>query len=218
MGDAVALTTANARSLTVDGAALRARGVRSLTVDGRAVEHADGPVAVGPQDGKRPGQHGPFDEALRRPWCLVYADDAPAVIRQFAAFYISTWSVIGNGHGCALPRSRLTASLRAERSIVYLGLPRAEVPAPASLMLDWDAQGISLGGGARAPGALAFVFPEGDGVSAALVATPGSEWILARVHPFTSGLVIPDWMAWGPNGLLGAGFFSPTWAYAGPSP
>lgn len=217
-GDAVALTTTNARALTLDGAALRARGVRSLSVDGRPVELTDGDIAVGPQDGKRPGQHGPFDEALRRPWCLVYADDAPAAIRRFAAFYISTWSVIGNGHGCALPRSRLTPALRAERSIVYLGLPRAEVPAPAALQLDWNDQGVALGNGPRAPGALAFVFPEGEGVSAALVATPGSEWLLARVHPFTSGLVIPDWMAWGADGLRGAGFFSPTWTFVSPTP
>ena len=216
-GDAVALTTTNARSLTLDGAALRARGVRSLTVDGRAVELADGPVAVGPQDGKRPGQHGPFDEAMRRPWCLVYPDDAPAVVRQYAAFLISTWSVIGNGHGCALPRSRLTAAVRAERSIVYLGMPRAEVPVPEGLAITWDAQGVSYGG-TRVAGAMAVVFPEGDGVSAAIVATPGSEWLLARVHPFTSGLVIPDWMVWSADGLRAAGFFSPTWGYVAPTP
>ncbi len=217
-GDAVALTTTNARSFAIDTGALRQRGVRALTVDGRAVELTGDRVAIGPQDGKRPGQHGPFDEALRRPWCLVYPDDAPAVLRQFAAFYISTWAVIGNGHGCALPRSRLTPGLRAERSIVYLGLPRADVPIPASLRLDWDDQGISFGGGPRGAGAMAFVFPEGDGVSAALVATPGSEWLLGRVHPFTSGIVLPDWMVWNTEGLRGAGFFSPTWTYVGPMP
>lgn len=217
-GDAVAVTTTNARSLSLDAAALRQRGVRSLTVDGRAVALTGDRVTVGPEDGKRPGQHGPFDEALRRPWCLVYPDDAPAALRQFAAYYISTWSVIGNGHGCALPRARLTPSLRAERSIVYLGFARADVPAPAALQLDWDAQGITFGGGPRVAGAMAFVFPEGDGVSAALVATPGSEWLLGRVHPFTSGIVLPDWMVWSAEGLRGAGFFSPTWAWAGPTP
>jgi len=216
-GDAVALTTVNARSLTLDGAALRATGVRSLTVDGRSIELADGPIAVGPQDGKRPGQHGPFDEALRRPWCFVYPDDAPAAVRQYAAYFISTWSVIGNGHGCALPRSQLTAAVRAERSIVYLGMARAEVPIPAGLAITWDAQGVSYGG-TRVAGAMAVVFPEGDGVSAAIVATPGSEWLLARVHPFTSGLVIPDWMVWTPEGLRAAGFFSPTWTFAGVTP
>lgn len=173
---------------------------------------------MGPEDGKRPGQHGPFDEALRRPWCLVYPDDAPAALRQFAAYYISTWSVIGNGHGCALPRARLTPALRAERSLIYLGFSRADVPVPEALQLDWDSRGIAFGGGAHAPGAMAFVFPEGDGVSAALVATPGSEWLLARVHPFTSGIVLPDWMVWTAEGLRGAGFFSPTWTYAGPAP
>ncbi len=216
--DAVAVTTTNARSLSLDAAALRQRGVRSLTVDGRAVALTEDRVVVGPQDGKRPGQHGPFDEALRRPWCLVYPDDAPAALRQFAAYYISTWSVIGNGHGCALPRTRLTPALRAERSLVYLGFSRADVPAPEALRLDWDARGIAFGGGAHVPGAMAFVFPEGDGVSAVLVATPGSEWLLGRVHPFTSGIVLPDWMVWTAEGLRGAGFFSPTWTYASPTP
>jgi hypothetical protein len=55
-------------------------------VDGDAVELEDGPTWIGPQDGKRPGQNGPVNEALSRPWLYVYDAEGSRHFREAVAW------------------------------------------------------------------------------------------------------------------------------------
>ena len=207
----VVLTTQNVRSLVLDGAALLARGVTSAAVDDVVYPVPDGPLPIGPQDGKRPGQYGPFNEVFRRPFCFVYTEDEPAYAR-YAAYLSSFWSLIGNGHSCAVPASALTDALRRARNLVYLGLLPEALP-PDALPFTWDADTLSVGDGDYSDAALLAVFPEGDGLSAAMFATAGAEYLLFRVVPFSSRGGLPDYLVWGPSGGMAAGFFDANWRY-----
>ena len=213
-GDQVTLTTANVRGMVLDGDALLARGVARVVVDGAApVSVVAGPMPIGPQDGKRPGASGPFAEVLSEPFCLAYPDDGPRVYADYAAFLVSSWAVNGNGHGCALPVSRVTDAVRASRRVVYLGVdPRTTTWAHA-VPFAFDGTTITVGATSYSDVALAFVFPEGDGshLGGGIVATPGSEYLLFRVQPFTSGFALPDYLVWASAGARAAGFFDASW-------
>jgi hypothetical protein len=214
-GESVTLETANVRALTLDGRALRARGVLRASVDGRMMEVPDGPLAIGPATGKRPGLHGPLDEVFYRPFCLVYPDDGPAAYRRYAAYLLSSWSLLGNGHGCALPASRLTPTLRGAYNLVHLGAPAAQVEAAGgALPLAWDRAAVTVGSNRFDASALAFVHPAASGrLSAVITATAGSEGLLFRLMPFTSSFVAPDYLVFGAMGARTAGFFTPEWTY-----
>ncbi|MEZ4472983.1 MAG: hypothetical protein R3F60_19800 [bacterium] len=93
------------RSLSLDGDALGQRGVATVEVDGQVVAVGPGPIPVGPTTGKRPGVQGPFNQAFHRPFCYIYPDRVPE-FAHFAAYMTTTWTMIGNGHACALPYSR----------------------------------------------------------------------------------------------------------------
>jgi hypothetical protein len=212
-GDSVELTTANVRGMRLDGGALLGKGVTKLSVDGSPVALTDGTIEVGPQDGKQPNVHGPFEQVFRRPFCLAYPDDGPQRYREYAAWLVSEWDIVGNGLACALPLSAVDEGLRAARNIVYLGVPRGQVPWGEDRPLDWDDSSISLGGKTVGDAALAFVYPDHDRLSAVLWATKGSEHLLARYQPFSSRAGMPDYFAWSEDGLVAAGFFSATWQY-----
>lgn len=207
----VVLTTDNVRSLVLDGAALTAKGVASVEVDGQAVAVTEGPIPVGPQDGKHPGQYGPYNEVYRRPFCWVYADDAPA-FRAQVAYLASTWTFIGNGHSCALPVSALTPAVRDAYNLIYVGVPRDQVP--TDLPFEWDDHGVTAGGDRFEDAAVMFVFPEGEGLSAALNAPVGSEFLLSWIVPFSSRSGMPDYLVWSTRGGLATGFFTPDWGFA----
>jgi poly(3-hydroxybutyrate) depolymerase len=212
----LALTTTNVRGLVLDGKALAGKGVTDLAVDGKGVALADGPVTVGPQDGKRADLNGPLNQAFQRPFCLVYPD-ASVVQRRYAAYLASTWAVIGNGAACAVPVSKVTSSLRADRNLIYLGVARADltaVPTP----ITWDDSKITVGSSTYAKQAVAVVFPEGQRLSAAFFANAGAEYLLFRYHPFTSRSGMPDYFVWGDAGRSDAGFFTPDWTQIESSP
>ena len=208
-GAAVALTTTNVRSMTLDGHALRGVGVTALTVDGRDVAIADGPIAIGPQEGKRPGAHGPFSEALQQPFCFVYPDGGDESWRRYAAWLVSTWAVQGNGYGCALPLSALTPSIRAAHTLVYLGVNVTTV-AP-TVPADWNARVISFNGMSFSPAVIALVFPVGGGISGVIAATAGADRLLYRFMPFTSQFVPPDVLVFDRTGVRVGGFFDGAW-------
>lgn len=219
MGDTVTLTTTNVRSMEIDGRALRAKGIARVSIDGRAMEVPDGTLAIGPATGKRPGVHGPLDEVFYRPFCFAYPDDGPAAYRRYAAFLLSNWALIGNGHGCAVPLSRVTPALRAQWNIVYLGAPPSAVRALGGAPpLSWDRTSITAGTTRYDTSALAFVFAEEGGrLGAVITATEGSEFLLFRLMPFTSSFVAPDYLVFGPMGARASGFFSPEWRYVPPT-
>ena len=212
-GTTVTLDTQNVRSLRLDGPALAAKGVKTIVVDGDNLAVGDGPIEVGPQSGKRPGQGGPYNEVLEQPFCYVYPDDGPDEYRRYAAYLLSTWDVIGNGHGCALPLSALTAEVRAERNLIYLGIPEEQVPIPSSIQLGWDDGAITLAGVAHSHAAAIVVFPEDERLSAVIVATAGDERLLFRVHPYTSRFVVPDYLVWSDQGAQAVGFFDGEWTF-----
>ncbi len=203
-GDVVTLTTGNVRSMVVDGGALSASGVRTLELDGATMAVEDGPMRVGPETGKRLGQHGPFNDALVRPFCFVYEGDA---YRDYASWLVSTWSVRGNGAACALPASAWTDALAAQLQPVYLGVR----PDDAAVPFTWSGDAIELEGRRWEGAAVAVVYPEGDHVAAYMATAPGREHLLYSIQPFASGSSLPDFFVWSDEGGHAAGFFDAEW-------
>ncbi|MCZ7680655.1 MAG: hypothetical protein M5U28_18560 [Sandaracinaceae bacterium] len=211
--DEVVLTTTNVRSMTLDGDALSARGVARVIVDGETVAVTSGAIAVGPQSGKRPDVHGPFDQALMRPFCLVYPDDGPAVLRDYAAFLASWWAVQGNGASCSLPESEVDDTLLAERNLVWIGRIGASARWAGELPLGGGPT-LRVGDATFADAVLVFAFPQGDGsrLGGGVLVTPGDEHLLFRWQPYTSQLVAPDYLVFGDGGAQAAGFFDADWS------
>jgi dienelactone hydrolase len=207
--DAVSLTTTNVRSLVIDGAALTAKGVVSVVVDGEAHDVPDGPLPIGPQDGKREDAHGPFNQVLQQPFCFVYPDDGPAAYRNYAALLTSTYDLIGNGYACAVPLSAVDDALRSSRNLVYLGVRPADIDEPVPFT--WDGLHVTLGDRQLASAALAFVFPHHGRLGAVITATRGAEHLLSQLTFFHSGFALPDYMVWTAHGAQAAGFFDADW-------
>lgn len=210
-GDTVTLDTTNVRGLELDGAALRARGVTRAVVDGRGFDVPEGPLAVGPQTGKRPGQHGPFNDVLQRPFCYVYATD-DTVWQRYASFQVSTWAHIGNGTACALPIDAVTPMLRATYNLVYVGAQPNQLPTmPEGLM--WDDLNVTLGDTDFFRASVAYVYPDGDRMTGVLSTAYGEGASLWLLQPFSSRGGMPDWLVYDAQGGLAAGFFDPEWAF-----
>lgn len=208
--DGVAITTTNVRGMILDGAALAARGITRARVDGTDVALTAGPVAWGPQTGKRPDRYGPFGQAMARPWCWVYPDGGPPAYRRHTSWLASYWSILGNGAACALPASAVDDALRAERNLIWLGVPSADTGVDG-LPFAWDAEAITAGGEHR-DAALAFVYPRGERLDAFVFATAGSEGLLYGIIPFTSRFALPDYLVLGDGGVITAGFFDAEWS------
>ena len=68
--------------------------------------------------------------------------------------------------------------LRAERNMVYLGVPKSEIPAAASLPISWDTNTLTIKDETHSAAAMLFVFPEGERLAAAMVATVTFEYLL----------------------------------------
>ena len=213
-GATVTLATHNVRALVADGDALRARGVASLVVDGTAHALPDGPLALGPPGGKRPGVSGPYNQVFRHPFGFIYPD-GDAAARDYAAFLVSTWAAIGNGHAFALPESELTDAIAAEYNLVYIGLDATAVPAPPNpqVPFTWGRDGITLAAFAWPNAALMMVRPRGERLTAVLYATPGSAHLLYRLIPFSSRSGTPDYLVWSDDGVEASGFFDASWAW-----
>ena len=212
-GDTVVVTTENVRSLVLDGAALRGKGIATAVVDGASFPVGEGPIAVGPQSGKRPGVHGPFNEVFRRPFCFVFdPDGASPAYARYASYLVSFWAVIGNGHACAVPVTELTDELRRSRNLVYLGLAPEALPV-GDLPFDWDDGALRVAGASYEDAALLFVYPDGERLSAVLTATEGAEHLLFRVVPFSSRGGLPDYLVFTDGGFLTTGFFDAEWRH-----
>lgn len=209
----VTLTTQNVAAMLLDGKALQQKGIESVVVDTQTYPVTESPIAIGPQDGKRPGLHGPFNEALSQPFCYVYPDQNGEVFEHYANFLISAWNFIGNGHvGCIVSLSKLTAALRKQYNLIYVGIPStalSSVPSPFS----WDENQIKLDQSTYTNAALALVFPDQGKLSAVFFATKGSESLLYSVQPYTSRFAFPDYYVWSTRGGLGGGFFDARWKY-----
>lgn len=210
----VTVETTNARSLVLDGVKLEARGVRQVTVDGVAHAVSAAPLPIGPQDGKNEAVHGPMNQAFHRPFCFVWPDGARAY-QDLAAYLASTWNVIGNGHACGLPLSRLTDSIARDHNLIWLGVPEEQVRGVGSVPMHWSETELRLGDSSLGAGAMQFVFPAGDRLNAVMTATSGSERYLRFFVPFSSRSGMPDFAAIGGSALgfsyTALGFFTPEW-------
>ena len=164
--------------------------------------------------GKNPEVYGPVTQVFFRPFCYVYDPAGPEAYRRFADFLVSNWMIIGNGHACVLPTDALTDEIRAERNLIYLGLPRADLAMGDAQQISWDASSVSIGDRTYAGAyGYAFAFPEGGRLSAAIGTTAGSEELLYRLYPFTSRFVVPDYMVFGNEGTVAVGFFDGDWSF-----
>jgi len=214
-GDTVVITTQNVRRVRLDGLRLQDKGIEHAEVDGELQDVADGPLVFGPTGGKDVTAQGPFNQVFHRPFCFVYADSAP-MYQRYVSYLVSVWNVIGNGHACAFPLSHL-ASYRAkhdqEHNLIYVGVPLDQVPLPDSIPLSWDDNSVTVGGKDIGKTALVFVFPEKSRLSAVMFAPAGAEHLLFYHQPFTSRSGLPDYTAWGPAGVVAAGFFTAEWGF-----
>ncbi len=212
-GTTVALTTTNVRSMKLDGAGLKKKGVTALTVDGKAVTLTDGEISWGTHTGKKPGAYGPFNEVMYRPFCLVYDDgaSASAAMGQYASYVSSNWSVIGNGHACVLPLSRVkSAGAPAGYNMIYVGAAGADITG-ATLTGSWDSSKVTVGGSSYTGAIMFLAYPNKDRLGGAIVANTGLEYLLYRIPLFTSRVVLPDYFVYGTTGTKATGFFTADW-------
>lgn len=210
-GERVVITSSNAASLALNGAALLEKGITEIVVDGESRTVTQQDLQFGSATAKHPGQYGPLKQAFFKPWLFVYDEAGPDAYRALAAYYTTFWSFIGNGYSPALPLSALTQAHRDEHNIIYLGLgPQAfldDALAPVQIM------GAQLGvqDDRFEDAAAVFVFPEGQRLSAAFYATPGSEHLLYALVPFRSGFGLPDYLIYSEGGTRTAGFADANW-------
>lgn len=209
-GTSVTLTTTNVRGMKLDGAALKSLGITQVAVDGKTLAVKGSAMTVGQQDGKKPGVYGPFNEVMYRPFCLVYPDAGPDTYRQYAAYLISTWAAIGNGQACAMPLSRLKAAEPKDHNLIFLGVAPKDID-QATLPLTWDDNSVKVGTASHASSLLLFAFPRKGRLAAVMVTTKGDENLLYSIQPFTSRLVLPDYLVYSASGTKAAGFFNATW-------
>jgi dienelactone hydrolase len=208
-GSVVTLETSNVRSLAINAAPLILAGVTDMVVNDQEIQLNDMEMIIGPAEGKRPGQYGPFNEAFRRPFCFVYTSDDSQDART-AGFLATYWSLIGNGHSCGLTVAALPEGGIEGRNLIRLGAT-AESIRPEGFA--WDDGGILLGEEHFPNAALLFVQPEGNGLSAGMVGSPGAEHLLRRAVPFSSRSGLPDYIIFGDNGSHALGFFDALWRY-----
>ncbi|MGM0555351.1 MAG: prolyl oligopeptidase family serine peptidase [Myxococcota bacterium] len=210
---AVALTTSNVRSMELDTAALDQKGITTLDVDGQTVDVTGDIVEIGPQDGKNEEVSGPLNQAFQRPFCVVYPDSTDDRSREYVSYLISTWALNGNGHACGMPVSELTDEIRAERNIIYVGVPFSAIPDGESRPFSWTEDAIEIGPNSYGDSAATIVFPEGDRLSAAFVTTAGSEDLQFNFQPFSSRAGMPDYLVYGEEGANAVGFFDANWEF-----
>jgi len=211
-GTHVDLVTQNVRGLEVEMQPLFDAGVTSITVDGDS--HTVTPTGVldhGLTAGKHPTQYGPLNQLFHRRFCFVYDGSGPAVYRHYAAFLLSYWSIIGNGHGCAVSLADVTPALADERNLIYLGVPMADIANSGDLPFSWDADGVTLNGTTHPDSALAFLYPDGEKLAGFIVAAAGAEHNLYGFVPFSSRSGMPDYFVWGNGSLIASGFFDGAW-------
>jgi poly(3-hydroxybutyrate) depolymerase len=208
---ALTLTTENVRGMSLDGAVLARKGITSLEVDGKAVALSSAAIAIGEQSGKRPGVHGPWNEVMYRPFCVVYEDGDDRAL-QYAAYLVSSWSVLGNGQACSMPLSRFRKKEPSGLNPIFVGVASSEID-NATLPVSWSSTAITLGGKSYSDALVAFAFPRGGRLAAALVATSSAAPLMPRILPLYSTLVLPDYLVYSASGTKVSGFFDASWAY-----
>ncbi|MFW5967822.1 MAG: prolyl oligopeptidase family serine peptidase, partial [Persicimonas sp.] len=209
----VSVTTDNVRSMDIDGDALLEKGVDEIEVDGTTHEVEEGTIEIGPREGKKPGVNGPLNQVFQRPFCFVYPKDGSPVYRRYAAYLLSQWSYLGNGHGCSLPLYEVDEEVRSERNLIYVGVDDEDIAEEAERPFAWSEDELEIGDSSYEEAAAFAVFPEDDGLSVSFMATEGDESLLYHLQPFNSRNGMPDYLVWGEGGGQAAGFFDANWEF-----
>ncbi|MCB9663793.1 MAG: prolyl oligopeptidase family serine peptidase [Alphaproteobacteria bacterium] len=204
-GDTVTLTTKNVRALTLDGRALAAIGVTEVLLDGRGVPLDDGPVDVGPTEGRSPAQYGFFNQVFRAPTCFVVPEEE-GPLRWWATRAIASWAALAHGSSCMVTPATLTPELKLERNLVWVGTE----PTVLGVDVGWGEE-LRVGRRTWKQGVLATISPRGTHLDLVVQATPGAETWAYGIRPFTSRSGQPDWTVWGPDGVKASGMLDVTW-------
>ncbi len=208
-GNIVTIATENVRSLVVDGTGLLSKEIAKIKWNSEKYELEDGPLALGPTEGKRAHAYGPLNQVFRKPFCFLYPE-ANAGYQKSVAFMVSYWSIMGNGAACSLTDADNIDNLAADFQWVRLGeMARPIRPEP----FQWNDETVALGELEIRGGALFFVQPENDGISAGMVTARGREDLLRSIVPFSSRGGQPDYLLFGDDGVLAAGFFDANWLF-----
>jgi hypothetical protein len=208
----VKVTTGNVRTLEIDGAALRKKGVDKAEIDGQSHDVPDGPLLVGAQTGKRRGVTGPYNQVMHRPWLYVYPD-GDAAYMAYAAYLVSDWNIIGNGHAGALPLSAVQGPHVVGYNLIWLGVPKDKIAQTGmDIPFSWDAGGIGFKGTTWKDSALLTVFDNGERLNAVLAAAKGKESLLYGLVPFSSRSGLPDYVVLTPEGGK-IGFYDSEWKW-----
>lgn len=207
------VTTSNVRKMTLNGSALLEKGIQNLSVNGENLNVSDGDMVVG-ESLKNTESYGPFNQVLQRPFILVYEDEGHEAFRRYTSFLLSTWALIGNGHGVAMPLSQLTNEMRSEKNVVYVGVPQASLPETVTSDIEWDATSIRVGDRSETGIAAVLIQPSESGrLFGVMTTTEGKEGLLFRYQPFASRFTAPDFFTFGKSGANYAGFFDSDWGY-----
>ena len=88
--------------------------------------------------------------------------------------------MIGNGQAGAIPFSELTDEARAERNVVYIGVPSTALPETAPTSFAWSAESFQIGNGTTEHRRDGFVHPSASGgLYGVLHATKGQERLVS---------------------------------------
>ncbi len=205
----VYLETDNMRSLSIDPSILIAKGISELVVDGRPFPVNTELKWIGPTNGKRRDTHGPLNQIFQKPWCFVYGE-APEYA-EYASYLTSWWAYQANGRACSIPFHELSDRIKQDNNIVYLGVPVERLGLPSSLQIHATPDAIQIGPRQFTHSAVAFVYPDGGKLSAAVLATAGDESLLFDYQPFSSRRGRPDYFVWGQSAA--SGFFDSDWRF-----
>ncbi len=211
--DRVILETVNVRSMILDGDGLTAKGISEIEVDGEVIPVTTGDIEYGPQTGKRPGVHGPYNEVYRRPFCFIVSDNDRGAAAAVAAHHAGQWNVIGNGQACTLPMSRRQEAIDAGRNTIYVAVSQDQLNLPNDFPFRWDDEGIYYQDQRQRDGAFFSLFEEDGRLSAVLAAPTGKEDLLFEILPYSSRSGFPDFLAWNDRGLVATGFYDSDWRF-----
>lgn len=119
--------------------------------------------------------------------------------------------MIGNGHACVLPLSRVKANGGPTGyNLIYIGAATSDITG-ASLTASWDSAKVTVAGSSYSDAIMFLAYPNKDRLGGAVVATKGLEHLLYRIPLFTSRVVLPDYFVYGTSGTKATGFFKADW-------
>lgn len=210
-GTTLRVDTTNVASLKLDGTALLERGVSELVVDGVNQSLVNDDIVVGEEVRKKPDLYGPFNQVLEKPFLFAYEDDADGIFGSYAAYLISMWSIIGNGHAAAIPFAELTDEMKSQRYVIYVGVGSDQLGEEIPTGFEWGTDLVRVGDTSDSRGALVFVYPaRNGGLYGVMHATSGLERLLFRYQPFASRFNAPDYFTFGLSSNR-SGFFDSNW-------